>query len=56
MVFKEKIIIVIVFLFAIGTANVAVIADESTTTQNKKKSSYLITQVKLDQLKMVSLE
>ena len=51
MVFKIKIIIVTVFLFAIGIANIAVIADESTTLKNNKKSSYLITQVKLDQLK-----
>ena len=51
MVSKVKIIIVTVFLFAIVIASVAFFAEEPTTPQNNKKSSYLITQVKLDQLK-----
>jgi len=51
MVSKVKIIIFTVFLFAIEIANVAVFADESATSQNNKKSSYLITQVKSKQLK-----
>ena len=51
MVSKAKMIIVTVFLFAIGIANVAVFADESTTHQNNKKPSRLLKQVKSEQLK-----
>ena len=49
--YKVKIAIVMVFLFAIAIANVAVFDDESTTPQDNKKSSLRIAQVKLDQLK-----
>ena len=51
MVSKGKIIIATVFLFAIEIANVAVFADESATSQNNRKPSRRIIQVKSEQLK-----
>ena len=51
MIWKAKIAIVTILLYAFGIANLAVFAEESNEPQNNKKPSYLITQVKLDQLK-----
>jgi rhodanese-related sulfurtransferase len=51
MVSKGKIIIATVFLFAIEIANVAVFADEPATSQNNRKPSRRIIQVKSEQLK-----
>lgn len=51
MVSKVKIIIVTFFFFLIGITHIPILADEVTNPQNNTKPSYLIPQIKTDQLK-----